>query len=339
MKFLLLLPLALLFRLLVRLKNLLYELGILKVKRLDKPVISIGNLSFGGTGKSPMVGELAQQLCERGKRVAILSRGYGRRNPKATRRVDPNGDWLDFGDEPFMLAKRLPQVQVCVGPSRFEAASAVEGAVDVYLIDDGFQHRQLHRDVDLVLIDLTQPFPTWLPPTPFRETARALKRAHAVVLTRWQTGQDTRTWTAKLQAQKTDLPILRAGFAPQGLFTLTGQTRDLASLKGQTVGWFAGIANPQKFARTLETLGATVGPSLDLKDHEAAAVSELKTFAEECRKQGVSCIVTTEKDAAKLDPSADFAIVIVFLTIDVFWEDPDRTGAEIDRWLAADFIR
>lgn len=340
LKFLLMLPIAFLFMLLVRLKNALYDSGLLKQRALEKPVIAIGNLSFGGTGKSPMTVEIAQLLLARGLRVAILSRGYGRRNPKASLLVDCNGDWRDYGDEPLMLARRLPQVQVCVGPSRYAAAQVASHDVDVFLMDDGFQHRQLKRHVDLVLIDLKQPMPTWLPPFPFRETLAALKRADAAILTRWQAGQDTSRWDANIRAKAPHLPLLRAGFKPQGLFDLRGKAYDLAKLDGLKVGWFAGIAQPQKFAQTLQQLGAELGPSLALKDHEPLAPHRLKTFADECRMQGVSWIVTTEKDAAKLDPSADFAIVVVFLTIDVFWEDPDRIGLLVNHWLmAADSIR
>jgi tetraacyldisaccharide 4'-kinase len=340
LKWVLLFPFAFLFMLLVRLKNGLYALGLLKQQQLEKPVISVGNLSFGGTGKSPMVAELAGLLVARGLRVAILSRGYGRRNPKSVRRVDPHGDWRDFGDEPFMLARRLPDVQVCVGPSRFAAAQALVGEVDVFLIDDGFQHRQLKRDFDVVLIDLTQPFPTWLPPQPFRETVSSLGRADAVVLTRWQQDQDTSVWERRLQGSLAQQPILKAGFKPQGLFKLNGEALDLALLRGQEVGWFAAIAHPQKFANTLVSLGVKPRLSLGLMDHEEVKAADLRTFAEDCRKQGVSWIVTTEKDAAKLDPQLDFAIVIVFLTIDVFWEDSDRTTTMLSQWLgAADFIR
>lgn len=340
----LLLPFAILFMLLVRLKNWLYDRGWLKQQRLDKPVISVGNLSFGGTGKSPMVAELARLLSERGLRVAVLSRGYGRRNPKAVLRVDPSGDWRDFGDEPYMLARRLKDVQVCVGPSRFAAAQAVEGAVDVYLIDDGFQHRQLHRDVDLVLVDLTQPMPTWRPPFPFREPLASLRRAHGVVLTRWQRGHDTTAWREAIDAavgvRKPDLPVLAAGFVPRGLFHLNGEAVALDALRGHKVGWFAGIAQPQKFARTLVALGAEPDACLALEDHEAVTEARLKTFAADCRRQGMRFIVTTEKDAAKLDPALDFAIVVVFLTIDVFWEDPDRLDSLVTHWLsAADSIR
>ena len=192
----LLTPLALGFRLGVALRGAAYRRGWCKTHRLNRPVVSVGNLTAGGAGKTPLVRLIAQRLLNRGWSPSILTRGYDRRRgpgiivvePGPERRVDPR----DVGDEPALLARALPKVPIVIGANRYRAGRLAEERfpVDVHLLDDGFQHWALERDVDIVALDVTQEFSDWalLPAGRLREPCAALERAHIVVLTRTELG-------------------------------------------------------------------------------------------------------------------------------------------------------
>ena len=330
----LLYPLAWFFALLVWLRNAAFRWGIFSVKRLDQPVISIGNLAMGGTGKSPVCAALIGILQERGKRVALLSRGYGRKNPELCLRVEPDGDWRLCGDEPLMIARRHAMARVAVGPSRFAAAMCLPAdSVDVFVIDDGFQHRYLARNFDVVLIDLTQPWPRMFPLERFREGWGALKRADLVVLTRWHAGLDTAPWEQKIRTCNPSLPLLKVGFEPVRLLGLDGSSQPLTFLDRKKIGAFCGIARPEPFFESLEALGAIPEVILRLKDHQPMTEPRLKFFAQRCRERGLEVIVTTEKDAVKLDKNWDFDILVYFLSIEVKWEDQTSLNSILDRLL------
>lgn len=322
-----LLPLWLLYALAVRTRNFFYDHKLLRVRGLERPVISVGNLAMGGTGKSPLCAELAALLCERGRKVAILSRGYGRTDPHNCLEVDPEGDWHRFGDEPLMIARRVADARVFVGPSRYQAAAlARDWSPDVYLLDDGFQHRGLRRDLDLVLIDVSQPPPGLFSPGLFREGWYALKRAHAVLLTRCSPGWDARSFEHRIRAVNRDLPILRSDFSPSGLVLLEdGRRWPLEALAGRRVGAWAGIAHPTSFFQTLRGLGAHIAVDLRLKDHQPIDEESLRKLARRARAAGADLLVTTEKDAVKLAKNREFDIVIAYLSIEVQWQNKIKT--------------
>ncbi|MDJ0840111.1 MAG: tetraacyldisaccharide 4'-kinase [Acidobacteriota bacterium] len=319
------LPLSWLFGALVGLKNFLYDRGLKKIDRLEAPVIAVGNLSMGGTGKSPVTADLVARLSALGLRTAVLSRGYGRRKPERVLRVDPAGDWRDFGDEPAMIARIHPNVAVCVGPSRYAAAeAAADTAPQVYLVDDGFQHRQLHRDLDLVLIDVTQGRPRLFPRALFREGMASLRRADAVLLTRWDGEQTLSDWVTAVRRVKPDLPVLKLRYDNPRLLDLWGAPLDPADYKEKRVAAYAGIARPQQFFDTLAGMGLPPLHTLALRDHEAYEGPRAESFERRCAQDGVSLIVTTAKDVVKLEKQADSAMIKAFLTIDILWEDPDQ---------------
>src|SRR5215472_8915034 len=189
-------PLAALFRMGVTFRDAAYRRGWLRTQRLDRPVVSVGNLSVGGTGKTPLVMLIAKLLSQRGWNAGILTRGYGRRHgaqtvvlpPAAGRSPDPR----EVGDEPALLARALPQVPIIVCANRYRGGRRAEEYfnVDAHLLDDGFQHRALARDVDVVALDTTQEISAraLLPAGRLRESPRALGRAHLVVVTRVELG-------------------------------------------------------------------------------------------------------------------------------------------------------
>ena len=335
----LLFPISLLFGAVAVIRNWSFDLGLRRSRRLEKPVISVGNLAMGGSGKTPVVIELCRMFGEAGLRVAVLSRGYGRREPGSVRLVDPEGDWRDFGDEPLMIARRCPGARVCVGPSRFEAARALgDWAPDLYLVDDGYQHRQLTRDLNLLLINLQQPMPRVFPMGMFREGWGAVKRADAVLLTRWDGILDTEHWERKIRALHPRVPILRLGMKPSCLAPLSGgRNADLARLRGRRIGAFCGIAGPRSFLAALKELGAGLQAVETLRDHEPMSGDRLEGFLDRCRNSGVGWVVTTEKDAVKLDKTRDFDILLYSLLIDVSWEHKNKIRAILDPFLPKEF--
>ena len=283
---------AALFALAARARRVLYDRGWLPTERLDAPVVSIGNISAGGTGKTPMVALIVEALRERGRRVGIVSRGYGARAGQAN-------------DEARLLAELLPDVPHVQDADRARGArKLLEQHIDVVVLDDGFQHRRLARDLDLVLVDATRPWglpgrtPRDAPLLPrglLRESPAALARAHAVVLTRAD------------QVPTSDLIELRAAIgqlapgvalavavpAPVGLRALDGTLEPVSALRERPVVLLSGIAHPEAFERTAAELGARIVEHRRHPDHHAYTPADLEGLGEHD-------VLVTAKDAVKL---------------------------------------
>ena len=210
------------------LRRTLYARGWLRTKKLPAPVVSVGNLTVGGTGKTPVVACLARLLQDRGKRVAILSRGYGGQSRSVACISDGRQTYQkppEVGEEPYWLARALPGVAVYTGACRFAAGMAAwkECKPDLFLLDDGFQHFQLHRDLDLVLLDAASPFGNGylLPRGPLREPLTALAAAHSLILTRFDPERH-QAQLATIQRAFPDKPLLTATIAPVEATALPG---------------------------------------------------------------------------------------------------------------------
>jgi tetraacyldisaccharide 4'-kinase len=287
-----------------------FEHGIKAVHRVDCPVISIGNLTAGGSGKTPLVLFLAAYLQTQGRRVAIVSRGYKRESQKPVVLVS-NGEKIladrrEAGDEPVMLAKRLPSICVVVSPRRYEGALLAqrECKADVILLDDGFQHRALHRDLDLVLWDSTQPMESaaFLPRGFLREDVTALSRAHALIFTRSNLApppsdaalERIRSIAPQLEIfhaglQLTEfIPIRNAGSAPSPI------------PPPGPCGAFCGIGNPGSFFQLLEQEGISLVFRHILPDHHAPTEAELDEIVGAAVKSGARFLLVTEKDTQNL---------------------------------------
>ena len=310
-------PLLRLYDAAVMARNATFALGWREVKQLDRPVISVGNLSMGGAGKTPVTAALMAMCQDQGLKVAVLSRGYGRRQPKASRQVRPEDHWRDTGDEPLMLARRYPSAKVLVGPSRWSAAQADTGAPpDLYLLDDGFQHRALHRDLDIVLIDVKRPFPFPWSTHLFREHLPALKRAQVVVLTRCSHPDEGSELVARIRKTNPDLLIMRAGLRSAPPVTLDGEPLDLT---GRKAAAFAGIAQPGQFFATLEKLAIEPAKTLALQDHQPLTGRQRVAFESGLRREGITRVITTEKDGVKLEGPFESDIIYGFIPIDIDW--------------------
>ena len=303
----LLLPLEPLWAAVVRARAAAYGRGWLYTHRLGVPVVSVGNLTFGGTGKTPTVVALVRDLIRRGRRPAVLSRGYRRSSAEPLVVVGPeHGLPVEaIGDEPAELARRLPGVPILVDADRVRGGRTAEaGGADVVLLDDGFQHLRLRRDLDLVLVDAGDPWGGGrMPPRGrLREPMAALERASAVLLTK--VPADPRrvieTVGAVVAAHAGAIPVLAARLHLARVRTGDGW-RDGSALAGQRVLAFAGVGRPGGFAGLLEQAGAELAGSRWFPDHHFYTPGELESLAAAASAAGAT-LVTTGKDAVKLPP-------------------------------------
>ena len=296
---------ALLYGGLLRCRARGYRTGFLRSRNLDRPVISVGNLAVGGTGKTPLTMLLARLLAGQGRRVAILSRGYGGSYGGRPRIASDGRSILmtagEAGDEPLLLARELPGVAVVVGHDRYEAGRLAERELDpdVFLLDDGFQHLGLRRDLDILLLDGRNPFESGrvLPAGLLREPAPAARRADLIVLSRCGEGEPL---PAALPA---GVPVLASRHLLTGVTPVEGgECRPLSYLYGEQVFAFAGIAEPQRFFAGLAEAGVPLVGSLSLPDHARYDQGRVEGLRRLFRGTGATCFVTTAKDAVKLEP-------------------------------------
>ncbi|MCY3712237.1 MAG: tetraacyldisaccharide 4'-kinase [Gemmatimonadetes bacterium] len=327
-----LLPASLLMSMVVRLRNGLYDNKLLTSDRLPVPVISVGALTAGGAGKTPVVRYLASHLRDAGYRPAVLSRGYGR-NSRATQTVRPGAPWQEAGDEPAFLASTLPDVPVVVGPSRTAAGRIAidRHGADVLLLDDGFQHRSTARAVDIVVHDATirigpeHNVDRLLPAGPYREPVSSLRRARALVLTRTDQARFAAVDTARIKEDFPHLAIIEAVYEAAGLRRLNdgleinlddglddGLDVGLDNVTQLPPDWLAGrevlvlcgIANPASFVQTVTDAGGRVNRVLAYRDHHPFTPSDLDRALSLFEETGAECIVTTEKDAVRIPDHA-----------------------------------
>jgi tetraacyldisaccharide 4'-kinase len=272
-------PLSSLFGLGVRARNALYDHGVARAHRLSGPVVSIGNLSVGGSGKTPFVLLLGELLKARGLKFDILSRGYGRKT-RGVALVDPGGSPHDFGDEPLLMARRLG-VPVIVGESRHAAGIFAERKCgpQLHLLDDGFQHRSLARDFDIVLVTPEDVRDRLLPAGRLREPLRSLNRADAVVLTSGAS-PDAFPLEQKLVWKG------RRGIVP-------------GNVPSSPVA-FCGIARPKNFVAQLRTAGIEPIAEAFFRDHHAYTEQDIRDLLSLRQRSQAGGFVTTEKDAINL---------------------------------------
>lgn len=306
------------FRLIVSCRNWAFKRGVFKTHTSSVPlVISIGNIVTGGTGKTPTTLLLAEALSENAT-VAILSRGY---RSQAESLPSPvilcQGRGPEFkaeycGDEPYLLAKRIPQAHIIVGKDRRAASRLAERAgAHVLLLDDGMQHRRLARHFDLVVVDALNPFGHGylLPRGLLRESPHALERANLIVLTHIGSHAHFRDACAQL-APYTSAPMVGTRLELEKIWQ--GQTQ-LKELSGRRIGLFCGIAHPERFLETVQRLGANVVAHHFYPDHCNFELSSLKDFADECASKGAELLVCTEKDYVKLEGIFCHALPLVWL--------------------------
>lgn len=289
-----------------------YEQGWFRRQRLPRPVISVGNLTMGGTGKTPVVMYLVERLTAQGKRVAVLSRGYQRLSKVPQLLVSDGKQVLvgpdEAGDEPYLIARRCPQAVVAVGADRYALGQWLLSRlpVDCFVLDDGFQHLQLHRDVNLLLLDATDlaGIQAALPVGRLREPLSAAARATAVLITRADKEHAADlVWRLLLQACGSLPPPLLVGFPAEEFRRVGGdERRPLDFFQGWSAFLFSGIGNAQSFHALVAGLGVTVAEALAFPDHVHYTHAMVETIRAKAKQCGAELLVTTEKDADKVAP-------------------------------------
>jgi tetraacyldisaccharide 4'-kinase len=296
------------YRGLLALRGWLYARGVLRSRRLDCPVVAVGNLTVGGTGKTPAVELAVRTLVELGHRPAVLSRGYGRRSRGVRIVADAASIRLDAeeaGDEPFLLARRLPGVPVVVGANRYEAGRLARErfGVTTVVLDDAFQHRALAKDVEIVMARARVPWGNGrlLPGGPLREPLTALARADLIVVTGADGPHDVDAVDAAARVHAPEVPVLAARHVATECWD-AGPMKDvpLAQLRGRRLFAFAGIGAPEAFRRTLADTGVVECGFARFADHHWYSRADLGALDAQAAGAGADALVTTEKDWVRL---------------------------------------
>jgi tetraacyldisaccharide 4'-kinase len=358
---------ARLYELGVRTRIAAYETNYLKARKLDTAVLSIGNITVGGTGKTPLVEYIGRYLLEEGYSVAILTRGYGRRSrgqrvlnysggtmPSASELTAPGmtgeaagtgksgddeggcliprgtGSYVEFGDEPVMLARSLPDVPVIINNKRVEGGAWAEQHLhsDVLILDDGYQHMALARDVNILLLDATDPFGGFemVPFGRLREPLYGIKRADAVIVTRAHRAFDQDQIVRIVKYFRGDkVPIMYVYSSITRLRHLTSAViYDASELKGWNASVMCGIGNPNSFSSDLLQIGINVASEHFFRDHHAFTQDDLDRVTAEAGRVGADMMVTTQKDAVRLEGLRCGPIPIYAAELEVQSEDEVR---------------
>lgn len=296
-----LIPLSIFYGIVSWGRNLLFSTGLKSICRVDIPVVSVGNITAGGTGKTPVVDFLLKAFIRRGIRPAVVSRGYGGHYPDSVACVSDGCELLmdarQSGDEPYLLARRNPSCPVWVAAKRILAAEEIaeRKQADVIIMDDGFQHRYLHRDLNIVLLDALFPFGNgWpLPAGNLREFKFGLQRADLIIRTKCQLGIKTIDICADQKSYQSFHRLSDCAVA------LSGEIVPLEKLQGISLVAFSGIAAPHSFFDELSDNGLELSASLPLSDHidygDSAVIDRINA-----QIRSADALVTTEKDAVKL---------------------------------------
>nr|HDN00883.1 tetraacyldisaccharide 4'-kinase [Deltaproteobacteria bacterium] len=305
-------PLSPVYSSLMKIRAWAYRRGYLATRRLPCPVISIGNLSLGGTGKTPHVLAVANWLKNMGVRPAVVSRGYGGRAGHTPLVVSCGKGVTTFprdaGDEPVMMAKALPDIPVVVSSDRYAAGKlAIERfGTQTIVLDDGFQHMALYRNVDLVLLPAINFFGTrWVfPGGDLREPVSALSRATAILLTRANllSFADQESGRRELQAMVPGRPVFLSEMRAVKFLSMEGKVASPDALQGEPLFAFCALADPEFFFATLENLKVDLRGRAAFPDHYSYKREDLNKLMAQSLRQGVKALVTTDKDRVKMEP-------------------------------------
>jgi tetraacyldisaccharide 4'-kinase len=304
-----------------------------KGKILPGVVVSVGNLTAGGTGKTPAACMLAKWALTEGFRVAILSRGYGGQHQGRVLEVSDGDDIqatpLEAGDEPYLLARRLKGIPVVIAKKRYFAGLYAHERFgsNFFILDDGFQHLDLHRDLDLVLMDASSPFGNGhlLPWGPLREPRAGLERADAFLITRCGHDEFAKVLMDELKREWPDKSVFRSDHVPEKIvFPADGAVHNADFLKGKRVVAFAGIAKPEGLIKTLADLGADVVSFKRFEDHHPFQPYEIQALMDKKESLHTDCLLTTEKDWVRMEGIVPLYSDLAYLTIRMdVWDEKE----------------
>ena len=321
----LLFPASIIYRIIIWLRNKLYDKNIFRSLKIDDcKLISVGNISVGGTGKTPVIKFLAIYLNNRGFKIAILSRGY-RRSSKGTVIVSDGKKLLagleDAGDEPYLLAQQLKNIPVVVEADRYKGALIIQEKFrpDIILLDDAFQHRRLKRDLNVVLVDASVGF-GWgllLPAGFLREPIRSLKRSDLVWLTRVDQAKSLNKIVKKV-GRYSSSPVIASEHQANEVIQANKRNRyELSFLNKKRILLFSGIANPGSFEKTVISLGGLVVRHKVFADHYQYLQSDITSLIDRAGEANADIILTTEKDFVRIENLIHNISNIYYLTIEI----------------------
>jgi tetraacyldisaccharide 4'-kinase len=300
-------PLFIVYLLFVAIRNFFYDIKLLKIIKLSCKVVSVGNITVGGTGKTPTVIAIAKFLQQQNRSLAILSRGYGRKSTGTQVVTDGKAapaSWKTVGDEPALMAKHLTNIPIVVDENRIRGGKYLINKFnpEIIILDDGFQHRQIHRDLDIVLVNsnLSRLKNRMLGFMSFREPWKSLKRAHIIFLTK----SDSVASSAKLleKLKSTALPLFITNINPSS-FLIDQKTNkiDIKEFNGKTALLFSGIGDPKSFEKTVTNQNIDVLDTVNFRDHKNYTTSDIQKTRSTFIKTNADVIITTEKDILKID--------------------------------------
>jgi tetraacyldisaccharide 4'-kinase len=313
---------GLVYEALVRARNGLYSSAALPQHRLPRPVISIGNITLGGSGKTPMVIHIAQVIQNLGFSPVVLSRGYGRAEPNRTHILPPGysvpSPAETLGDEPALIRRHIPSLWMGISKDRFSSGSAISKQLEraVFMLDDGFQHRRLHRDLDIVIIDRSQPLTSnrVFPRGSLREPLSALHRSDMVIINGMQAGEGPDLVAAEILRYHENVPLFYCKQAVESLIPFSDWKEEMAhslpTLPVESAFLVAALGNPERFERDIRQLGIDVRGTRFFSDHCRLNPDDWMACAEEARCRKVDAIITTEKDAIKISHPPDFPVLV-----------------------------
>jgi tetraacyldisaccharide 4'-kinase len=337
-----LLPFSYLYGVIMAIRNAFFENKIFRSVTISIPVISVGNMTTGGTGKTPIVELIASQCMARGLRTAIVSRGYGRRSRGLVLVSDGSGIHAgadQAGDEPLQLAHRLAGAIVIVDEDRVRGARYAQDELHagIVVLDDGFQHRRLGRTIDLVVLDAGQDLfhMAMLPAGHRREPLASLKRADAFIITKCVLEADAERIRRELQKYAALAPVVTSSYAPDSVIdAATGTAQHCMSLSGVSAVAFCGIGNPENFRRTCEDAGVKIASFHAFDDHHRYDDGDFRMLAGARKAAHAAIFLTTEKDASRIGGrflTADAPVQ--YIRMRARFNEPDRIEAIIDKIL------
>ena len=332
---LLLYPLSFLYGLITKLRNYLYDTNIYNINKLPCKVISVGNITTGGSGKTPTVEFLALYLQSIGKNVGIVSRGYGRSSKHlnlVTDGFNKPSSWEQYGDEAFLLSQNLNSIPIIVGESKYEAGLKItsEFNLDVVIIDDGFQHRSLHRDLDIVLINSkdNQKTHKLLPLGNLRERISGLKRADLIIYTK--TNLHNNLGYLNRLLKNVDIEKINSILETKSM--LIGKDKqeiEQADLKSKNIYLLSAIGDNRGFKKTVEKIGVNVVGHSKFIDHFKFKITDLQKAQEDAKEVDANYVITTEKDLVKI-PNINFDIPIYALRTKMHFSPANKLKNKIN---------
>jgi len=311
----------------------LYKNSYLKGVKFDVPVISIGNITTGGTGKTPLTIEIGKHLIKKGLKVGVLSRGYKRVSDINENVLVSDGneilaDYEICGDEPYLIAKTLRKAIMLAGANRVKSAySAIRLGANVLILDDGYQHLKINRDLDILLLDSNKPFDNGhtLPKGELREDIDSIKRATSIIFTNSSNFTTDEFYLNKVKQINPSAPIFYMKYEIKNLRGINiKKSISINEAKANKYISFCGIGNPEGFTESLSAAGLNVIENISFPDHHNYDYSDIKKILEVAKKQNVQDIITTEKDAVKLEDLCMAAPVTFWYSeIEIRWKDAE----------------